>query len=528
MFHNLPWCRTSTSAERENKRFPALAAALVIMIAAATTDTAAADAQPLLTTTVIDGSTVYSAAELFSAYRDQIGQPISHERTQAIIASLAELYRRDGFARPEIRVDHSLSASGILRVSVAEPRITRVTITGAVGHHREELERIAAAIRGSQPLRRDAVQAAMRRMRELPGLTLTASTKRDETIPNGYQLLVQADFAPIEGVVRMNNRGTEQVGRAFMLGQVIVNDWLGWKEKLGVFFSAATETDEYLGVGMFLDTPVNEVGTRAMTMVFRSESAPHESPVNLPDEYTRERATLRVTHPMKREGRWNWSVSAALDAEDLSIDRDGSQVRDDRLRVLEAGGRFAWRQGEATQCATTLELRQGLDSLGAGLQADDMVVDRRRGDFLLAQVQASSVTRLNDAWSLRVDGFLQHTGYVLPDSERFKIGGDRLGRGFEVAEIAGDQGAGAKLELRRELGPAGTFFGRMSAYGFYDLGAVWKQDQPGRESAATAGTGIAMQGARLNGYLEVAKPLTHPDVEGKRDATLFAELSFRF
>ena len=50
-------------------------------------------------------------------------------------------------------------------------------------------------------------------------------------------------------------------------------------------------------------------------------------------------------------------------------------------------------------------------------------------------------------------------GFVFPDSERFKIGGDRLGRGFEVAEIAGDRGIGGKLELRRDLmntdGPLG-------------------------------------------------------------------------
>ena len=41
-------------------------------------------------------------------------------------------------------------------------------------------------------------------------------------------------------------------------------------------------------------------------------------------------------------------------------------------------------------------------------------------------------------------------------------------------------------------------------------------------------TGVALHGTRLTGYLEVAKPLTHPDIEGKRDATVFAELSFRF
>ena len=70
--------------------------------------------------------------------------------------------------------------------------------------------------------------------------------------------------------------------------------------------------------------------------------------------------------------------------------------------------------------------------------------------------------------------------------------------------------------------------GRVSAYGFYDFGAAWKQDRPGRESAATAGTGIAIQGGTLTGYLELAAPLTGTDVEGKRRPSVFAEISYRF
>lgn len=508
--------------------FQVVAKALVIIVGLAAAGTAARAAAPVLTTTVIEGSTIYSAADLFATYRDQLGRPITRENAQAIVAALAEQYQRDGFARPELRLDDSWTARGMLRIEVSEPRITRVTITGAVGRHADELERIGAGLRESQPLRRDAVQEAMRQMRELPGLTLTASTRRDESTPNGHELVVQADFAPLEGLVRMNNRGTEEVGRNFMLAQVIANGLLGWEEKLGLFATAATDADEYAGAGLFLDTPINERGTRANTMVFRSESAPNESPVNLSDEYLRERAVVRVTHPVRRGAGLNFALSVALEAEDLSVDRDGLEIRDDRLRIFEVGGRISWRLGEATQCSSMIELRQGLDALGAGLQAADLANDPRRSDFLLAQAQFGTLTRLNDSWALRVDTFLQQTAYVLPDSERFKIGGDRLGRGFEVAEIAGDQGAGGKVELRRELTRSGAFFGRTSAYGFYDIGATWKQDQPGRESAATAGVGVAMQGARLNGYLEVAKPLTHPDVEGNRDTMLFAELSLRF
>ncbi len=105
--------------------------------------------------------------------------------------------------------------------------------------------------------------------------------------------------------------------------------------------------------------------------------------------------------------------------------------------------------------------------------------DPRRVDFLLAQLNGTVYRRFATDWSTRFDAFAQHTGYVLPDSERFKIGGDRLGRGFEVAEIAGDRGVGAKLELRRDLLNSDGMFGRVSAYGFYDFGAAWKQDRAG-------------------------------------------------
>ena len=190
--------------------------------------------------------------------------------------------------------------------------------------------------------------------------------------------------------------------------------------------------------------------------------------------------------------------------------------------------RASWRGETAAQYSANLLLRKGIDGLGAGLQALDLAEDPRRVDFLLWQFSASVYRRFATDWSVRLDAMSQFSPYVLPDTERFKIGGDRLGRGFEVAEIAGDRGLGGKIELRRDLVNIEGMFGRLSTYGFYDIGAAWKQDQPGRESAATAGIGFALQGSSLTGYCEVAAPLTGPDIEGKSDASVFAELSYRF
>jgi len=482
---------------------------------------------PTLTTVLVAGSTIYSTPRLFAAYRDQLGLSITRENARAIVDALTALYVRDGYIKPEIVLDDSMTGRGVLRAQVYEAQLTRVVYEGDDGRFRRTLARIGDELANSRPLRKDDVPQALRRMREVAGVAVTANTRRDPTTRNAFELVVDSDYSPVDGVVRMNNRGTDQVGPLFLLGQVFANGLLGGQEKIGLIFAAATDHEEYLGGGLYLDTPLGAGGTRANALLFSSQSAPNEAPVNLSDEYKRTRATFKLTQPLRQEAAFSLNTSLGLEADDLTIERDGSSIREDRLRIAEAALRSSIRAG-ANQFSASLQLRKGFTSFGGGLKAPDLLNDPRRADFLLTQLSASAYRRFAERWSLRFDLFAQHTGYVLPDSERFKIGGDRLGRGFEVAEIAGDRGLGGKVELRRDLVNTDTLFGRLSTYGFYDIGSAWKQDRPGRESAATTGLGFAMQGSRITGYLEVAAPITGPDIEGQRHASVFGEISYRF
>ena len=481
-----------------------------------------------LTTVVVDGSTVYDAPRLFGAYRSALGKPITRDSARAVVDSLGDLYAQDGYVKPEVRLDDGLVARGVLRARLAEAQVTNVVFEGDSGNFRDALERIATRLEASKPLRRNDIPDALRDMRAIAGLAVTATSRRDPVAPNAYELVVKTEFTPVDGVVRMNNRGTDEVGPNFLLGQVFANGLLGHEEKLGLIFAAATDPEEYLGGGLYLDAPVGGGGTHVNALLFRSHSAPREAPVNLTDEYIRNRATLKFSRSLRQDSTLSLMLTGGFEADDLAIDREGATVREDRLRIVETGLRGSWRGEAATQYSLSALLRKGLDGFGGGLQADDLLFDDRRADFFVTQFSGSAARRFAERWTLRLDGFAQYSNDVLPDSERFKIGGDRLGRGFEVAEIAGDRGLGAKLELRRELVNTESFAGRVSAYGFYDFGAAWKDDLPGRESAATAGTGLALAGATLTGYLEVAAPLTGPDIEGKRKASVFAELSYRF
>lgn len=482
---------------------------------------------PALAAVLIEGSTRYPAPQLFGVYRDQLGWPASGDAARRVVDSLLALYQRDGLVRPEIDTDDALAHRGILRLRVHEARISRVTLEGDAGHHRRRLEEIGARLVAAQPLRREDVSQALAEMRGVAGLTITANTRRDPVARNAIELVVKAQYAPVEGLVRMNNRGTGEVGPGFLLGQFSVNGLLGGHEKIGLLFAAAAGFDEYLGAGLFFDTAF-DTGTRANLLLFGSRSAPHEAPVDHEHEYDRRRAALRLSHPLRKGPGASLALVGALEAEDLFIEWPGITLREDRLRIIEGGLRGGWRGAGGTQYSGSIALRQGLDAFGAGLDTPFIAHDPRSLDFLTALASATVYRRFATDWSVRLDALGQYSNHVLPDGERFKIGGDRLGRGFEVAEFAGDRGIGGKLELRCDLLSSDGPLGRLSAYGFYDVGAAWKEDRPGRESATTAGTGLAIQGATLTGYLEVAAPLTGADVEGKRDASVFAELSYRF
>jgi len=154
--------------------------------------------------------------------------------------------------------------------------------------------------------------------------------------------------------------------------------------------------------------------------------------------------------------------------------------------------------------------------------------DPRRPDFSIARLRFAGLTALGEHWSVRWDAFAQHSPHHLPSTKRFKVGGNRIGRGFEAAAITGDRGVGNTLRLERRFDELSGWRADSTVYGFYDLGTTWREDAAGRDSAASAGIGVSFRAAWLAGSLELAKPLTHADEDGDRDAKLFVEISAEF
>jgi hemolysin activation/secretion protein len=206
----------------------------------------------------------------------------------------------------------------------------------------------------------------------------------------------------------------------------------------------------------------------------------------------------------------------------------------------------------AAVTTAAFRLSQGIEALGAS--SNDSKAARAGSDFGFTKL-AAEVTRTQPLWQpldnllIGVQALLagQWSNDVLPLSEKFYLGGARLGRGFYSGQVTGDQAWGLALELQASTGfdlpPVpliGAWLGETRLgtqfYLFRDIGRAYENQasDPDRRISSWGG------GARffLNEWLQIEVEGAHrvtrsPEAAGeavRRQAAdaAFARLLVRF
>jgi hemolysin activation/secretion protein len=176
-----------------------------------------------------------------------------------------------------------------------------------------------------------------------------------------------------------------------------------------------------------------------------------------------------------------------------------------------------------------LEVSKGIDAFGAS-DADDPRFNGARPDFTRATLYVARLQSLQGEWSLLVAATAQASGDRLPTAEMFGLGGETFLRGFDPSEVIGENGAAAKVELRRNVALGALL---ATAYAFADTGHVRRKVIGSSDLSATLaswGGGVRFGSASgWRGYLELAKPLwRNVASQGNRDARVFAGIGVEF
>ncbi|MEX2123282.1 MAG: ShlB/FhaC/HecB family hemolysin secretion/activation protein [Woeseia sp.] len=474
---------------------------------------------------VIQNSSVYRPTELFDVYKVHLGKTVTEQTAATIAEALQQKYLADGYSRPGYRISDRGIDSGIVRIQLVEASISSVAINGNAGPYQEKLEQLVARLPSDRSLRPQEIKDALRSARRLPGLEVDVAAEPDGGHNGGFVLEVDSAYKPLEGNVRISNRGTREIDRDVMFAQLVANGLFSHENASGLFVTSAKDSDNYKGGGVFTNTALGAHGTSAQLQGAVTSLEYDVQGVQV--EQYRERYRIQLMHPLRRQSVHELSVWAGFEMQNLDLAYNDATYREERLRSVELGSTLNWRN-EETQYLLSIELEQGLNGLGSRIDSLGASDERLRKDFRIARLRWVRLAALNDLWSWRLDAYAQTSPHVLPSIKQFKVGGGRIGRGFEAAAISGDRGVGGKMQLQRRLASGVTWVERADLYGFYDAGSAWRHDLGNRESASSTGVGISMRDGRLSGYLEIAKPLTHADADGHKDAGLFAEVSFQF
>ncbi|WP_096700650.1 ShlB/FhaC/HecB family hemolysin secretion/activation protein [Magnetospirillum sp. 15-1] len=468
----------------------------------------------------IEGATVFDPRDFVSEYERLIGTEVSVRTLYEVAAAITARYVAAGYVLSQAVVPpQQIGKDGIARLRVVEGYVDRTIIRGGA-HGRDGLLRAyGERIRAERPLTLKTLERYLLLASDLPGASVSGTLTPSATVPGAADLIFEIDHKPVDAHAALDNRGSRYVGPWQGIAGVNLNSPMGLNERTGLLYAFSPFQWEKLKYGRVShEETLNEEGTRLGLDAGLISAHPGHT---LKDLAVRSRSTslgLTLGHALIRSRAENLGLQGRLEARDTATFQYGdSLIAKDALRTVRLGGRYDWIDAWAWAPAVTLvtvEASQGLDVLGARRTGSDgLSVAGGRSDFFKVTAEATRTQRLDEDFSLLAGLTGQWAASTLLSAEQFSLGGGQYGRGYDPAEIAGDHGIGAKLELRC-AGPEIPAVDSWQIYGFWDGGRVWPADPHGAGQAhdiASAGLGLrAALADRAGLTLELAKPLTHP------------------
>jgi hemolysin activation/secretion protein len=476
-----------------------------------------------LTDLVIEGVTAYRPEQLRPLYARYLGQEISVADLFAISEAITERYRADGYLISRALVPAQRIEAGTARVQVIEGFVSEVTVEPEDKVLQRRAER---AVASSRPLTLSRLERSLLLLNDLPGVTAQGVIEPAPGGPVGAaRLAVTAERRRVwEGFVALDNRGSRYVGpwQATVGGGV--SSVLTAYDRLAFRAIGASPLRELRFLELGYEAPVGPDGWSLFGTAYLSRSEPGFTLAALDTKGKSEGFSIGAAYPIIRTRAENLRASFAFTPYNsdnaLLGRRDLAPGYEDDMRPVRLGLTYDLADRWAGLNYLFVELSRGLDALGAS--AENRPNPSRPGartTFTRLRFEANRLQPLE--WITPGLGlFLAAQGQwafgaPLVAFEQFGLGGARFGRGYDPAEISGDNGIAGLVELQYSLGfePGMYTFDRtltLQPYVFYDAGIVTnaKTEFPS-QSLASTGVGIRLWlGDAFAAALELAKPLT--------------------
>ncbi len=483
----------------------------------------------------IDGSTVYNSGELNSVYSSYIGQPVSFADLQAIANQLTAKYREDGYILSRVILPPQRINGGAVQFQVIEGYVSNVEFTGKARADDELMHKYAEKIKAQRPLKAATLERYLLLMDDLPGITARSVLRPAADGQGASTLSVDVDDKSFEGDVAFDNFGNKFLGPYQITAVAAFNSVFDEYDRNTVRVLTTADFEEVWFGEYTHEHQIGSEGGRLSGRVAYSEVNPGASLE--PFDIEGKTGVLEATylHPFLRSRNENLNFIGKFRAQNTTNDILGFELYDDHVRVASVGMEYDNVDPIGGINQLRADMNQGVnlfDATSDGAGRSRVLADH---NFTSLTASYTRIQEFTETWSLYMLTEGQYTNDSLLSSEQYALGGRRIGRAFDSAELLGDKGLSGLLELRYgDVYDMDSWFHSYQLYAFYDVGSVWLNQplvgEEKRESLSSTGLGVRFNLAEdVSGGVELSLPLNR-DVSstGDDDPRLFFNIVKRF
>jgi hemolysin activation/secretion protein len=469
-----------------------------------------------------------------------LNKAINNDDLMKLSDEITKYFLAKDYLLPQVTINEIELRKGNLNIKV---RIENISDIIFIGETNELIQNYAKKILENKPTKIKHTQRYLVLMNTLPGYDV--QYKLQENIQDELNkkesmisLVIMVTKAKAVSFVNMDNYGVNDLGKAQIMQNSSIFSAFMPGDVLSFTGLTTNHPDRLYDIGVRYGIQVNDEGTRV------TASASHEednitttTAVSAQDSF-QNKFGLTVMHPLYLTASktlelslgtyYNKAVNYGL----FNIAKAG-KTDDTRYWSANLGIEYLFYDKYSGHNIINTHFIQGID--GSYNYYEDPTITKDT-HFNLLKFDFYRQQELSNDFSLFGHFAVHYSDKLIPDQEKFGLGGREFGRGYAFYTIDGNQLVAFSIEARYKKAIEYYAFKELEPYIFYDVGYVGKQSSgTDISNISSVGSGVRIKlDKEVEFSFEVAQPLNKSyqvggeDMHSSTRINMFANKIFRF
>jgi hemolysin activation/secretion protein len=448
----------------------------------------------------LTGNHIYSTEQLKFIWQDDLHKQITVARLFEIVQAITNFYRNNGYILSRAILPPQHVKGGVVEIQVIEGYIGSVQVTGEPKGAKRMVQQFGCKMIECRPLQVNRLEKYMYLANEIPGTQVRAVLAPSKNEKGAADLSLVTNNVPFTAYFSYDNYGTLYLGPQEMTGNISANSFLKSGDNASFTFTKTPKGGELTYGDLNYTLPMNAEGVRWQIGSTRVQTHPLFVLQPADIDGVNDNYYTMVTLPLIRDRSRSLSWRYGFNYLDSNVTTFNQKLYTDHLRSLDLGITYNFADKWNGSNYITADFRQGLPIWGYTSDTDLLTAQTSRpggrGKYTKIAGTLSRTQLIKGNFSAY--GIFQWQWAFMPllAAEQFTFGGSVLGRGYDPAEIIGDRGAAASLELRYDHSFEKVKLANVQFYVFYDAGEIWNYEYVGGVPLKVSGTTTGV-GARF-------------------------------